>query len=206
MYYTANQETPEFEQIIIDDLKKKAGDIPIISISRKPIDLGNNICVGEQPISYTNEWRQLLIGLKAANTKFCITAESDCLYPPEYFTFTPKEEDKIYYYDNIFLVWKNHNGFWEKTGHCEGAEMCGREYWISRLEPLLGQGWEPYTRDEENKLVKQFFPTEGTFTGNAVVTFKTGNGVSNRSTFINNKIKNIPYWGNIGDLKKKVWG
>jgi len=64
IYYTGCTEDPVFEQRIIDDLKKKAGDIPIISVSRKPIDLGTNICVGEKPVSYTSEWKQLLIGLK----------------------------------------------------------------------------------------------------------------------------------------------
>lgn len=203
IYYSACTEDPVFEQKIRDDLVKKAGDIPIISVTRKPVNLGRNICIGEQPVCYTNEWRQLLIGLKAAKTKFCITAESDCLYPEEYFRFTPPRDDRIYYYDNIYLVWKNHNGYWQKTGHCEGAEMCGREYWISRIEPLLGEGWEPETREWENATVKKFFPTEGLFTGNAVVTFKTGDGVSCRSTFINKKIQDLPYWGPISELKKK---
>lgn len=202
IYYTANTEDPVFESRIRDDLKKKAGDIPIISVSRKPIDLGINICIGEKPVCYTNEWRQLLIGLKAAKMKFCLTAEADCLYPPEYFTFTPPEEDKIYYYDNLWIVWKHKNGFWQKTGHCEGAEICGRKYWISRLEPLLGEGWEPFSREEESTLVKKFFPIEGLFTGNPVISFKTRDGVSYRTTFINNKIKELPYWGTIGEVKK----
>ncbi len=206
VYYSANQEDPVFEQKIIDDLKKKAGNIPIISVTRKPIDLGTNICIGEQPISYTNEWRQLLIGLKAAKTKYCMTAESDCLYPEDYFTFTPPRDDTMYYYDNIYLVWKNHNGFWTKTGHCEGAEICNREYWISQIEPLLGKGWEPNSREWESEVVRKFFPNEGIFTGNGVITFKTGNGVSSRSTFINNKLREIPYWGKISDLKAKyLW-
>jgi hypothetical protein len=206
IYYTANQEDVVFEQKIIDDLREKAGEIPIISVSRKPIDLGINICIGEQAICYTNEWRQLLIGLKAAKTRFCITAESDCLYPSEYFRFTPPVDNKIYYYENLWLVWKNHNGYWKKTGHCEGAEMCGREYWISRIEPLLGEGWKSNTREWENKTVKEFFPEEGLFNGDPVISFKTGKGVSCRSTFINEKIKNIPYWGEISKLKQKyLW-
>lgn len=205
IYYSSSNEDPEFEQKIIDDLKKKAGNIPIISVTRKPLDLGTNICIGEQPISYTNEWRQLLIGLKAAKTKYCMTAESDCLYPEDYFTFTPPRDDTMYYYDNLYLVWKKHNGFWKKTGHCEGAEICNREYWISRIEPLLGRGWEPNSREWENEVVRKFFPQENIFTGNGVITFKTGKGVSSRSTFINNKLRDIPYWGNIAELKKFIW-
>ena len=202
IYYTANTELPEFEARIMADLKQKAGGIPIISVSREPTNLGMNICVGETPVCYMNEWRQLLIGLKAAETRFCLTAEADCLYPPSYFNFTPERDDIIHYYENLWIVWKHHNGFWQKTGHCEGAEMCGREYWISRLEPLLGEGWEPATRGIESALVKQFFPQERTWTGDPVISFKTGAGVSCRTTFINKKVFEIPYWGNINEVKR----
>lgn len=202
VYYSACTEDPVFERRIRDDLLSKAGDIPIVSVTRKPIDLGFNICVGEVPVSYTSEWRQLLIGLKAARTRFCLTAEADCLYPPDYFSFTPDRDDMIHYYDNLWIVWKRHNGFWRKTGHCEGAEMCGREYWISRLEPLLGEGWEPFTRDEENRLVRQFFPEEAIWTGDPVISFKTGRGVSFRTTFINQRVMEIPYWGHVSQVKK----
>ena len=89
IYYSSNQEKPEFEQKIVDNLKKVAGDIPIISVTHVPMDLGTNFCVAEQPVCYSSEFRQILIGLKEAKTKWCIAAESDCLYPPEYFLHIP---------------------------------------------------------------------------------------------------------------------
>jgi hypothetical protein len=203
IYYTANTEDPAFEQRIRDDLKKKAGSIPIISVSRKPIDLGYNICVGGTEVSYSNEWKQLLIGLRAANTKFCMTAEADCLYPEDYFNFIPPRDDTVYYYDNIYIVWKFKGGFWKKTGHCEGAEICGREYWIKRLEKLLPKTWDSLPLAEANKLVRKFFPREETWTGEPIISFKTRDGMSYRTTFINNKLKEIPYWGTIEELKRK---
>jgi hypothetical protein len=202
IYYSANTEDPVFEQRIIDDLKKKAGDIPIISVTRKPIDLGTNICVGEVPVSYTSEWKQLLIGLKAAKTKFVIAAEADCLYPPEYFAFTPTEEKMMYNYNNIYIVWKFKDGFYKKRGYCEGAQICDREYWISQLEPLLPEEWKPYERIAENILVSKIFPTRKEFTGNPVISFKTRDGVSYRTTFVNNKLNELPYWGSIAEVKK----
>jgi hypothetical protein len=205
IYYSSCTEDPAFEQRIRDDLVKKAGDIPIISVSRKPIDLGTNICVGEQPVCYSNEWKQLLIGLKAATTRFCMTAEADCLYPEDYFNFVPPEEDTVYYYDNIYMVWKFKNGFWKKTGHCEGAEICGREYWISRLEKLLPDTWEPLPLDDANQLVKRFFPNEKLWSGDPVISFKTRDGLSYRTTFVNNKLKELPYWGTIEEVKKILW-
>jgi len=202
-YYTANTENPKFENKIIEDLKVKAGNIPIISVSRKPIDLGTNICVGEKPVSYTSEWKQLLVGLKAAKTKFCIAAEADCFYPPEYFEFMPEDERTMYNYNNIWMVWKRHNGFYKKYVYCEGAQICGREYWIERLEPVLPKEWIPYTRREENRLVNDLFRERKEFTGRPVVSFKTGDGVSSRTTFDSkSKTHDLEYWGNIRNIKK----
>lgn len=204
LYYSANTEDPAFEQRIIDDLVKKAGNIPIISVSHKPMTLGTNICVGEdKPFSYTSEWKQVLIGLKAATTKFVIAAESDCLYPPEYFTFTPPVEDMMYQYENIWMVWKHHNAFWKKTGYCEGAQMCGREYWIKCLEPLLPDTWETLTREEESALVKKIFPERRHWTGDPVISFKTRDGVSYRTTFDSKtKTKELHPYGKIEEVKQ----
>lgn len=203
VYYSACTESPIFEQRIIDDLKKKAGGIPIVSVTRKPINLGTNICVGEQPVSYTSEWKQLLIGLKAAKTKFCIAAEADCVYPPEYFTFTPKKENMMYNYNNIWMVWKRHNGFYKKYGYCEGAQMCGREYWIERLEPLLPKEWIVFPRPIENMLVKEIFSTRMEWTGDPILSFKTGDGVSSRTTYDNKtKIQELSPWGKLEKVKK----
>lgn len=202
IYYSANTECPVFEQRIRDDLVKKANGIPIVSVTRKPIDLGTNICVGDVPVSYTSEWKQVLIALKAATTRFCIAAEADCLYPPEYFTFTPAEDDMMYNYNHIWIVWKYKRGFWRKTGYCEGAQMCGREYWIERLEPLLPDKWEPYARDDENRLVQRIFPARKEFTGHPVISFKTRDGISWRTTFVHGGVKEIDYWGKIGDVIK----
>ena len=207
LYYTANTESPVFEQKIIDDLKQKAGDIPIVSVSHKPINLGTNICVGNQSPSYVNEWRQMLIGLKAAKTKYCLTAEADCLYPDDYFKFTPKEDDTMYYYDNIHILWKRHKGFRKKSSVCEGAEICNREFWISRFEPYfgknLGNEWGLSTMMEDRVLVEGFFDKKDTFTGDSVVSFKTGNGISNKTGIKKGAFEDIPYWGIASDLKAK---
>lgn len=200
IYYTANHEKPEFEAKIIESLKKQAGDVPIISVSRKPIDLGMNICVGEQPICYSNSLRQILIGLKKAKTDFCIAAESDCLYPPEYFTFTPPEKDKVYRYDNLFVQFDGRNRFWRKKS-VEGAQMCDREYWIKCLEDMLkNDSWEK--QDYNPALV---FPKDRVkyWSGpNPVLYFKTRQGLGFKTGFIQGSVKEIPYWGTVENVKK----
>ena len=207
IYYSANKEDSIFEQKIINNLKKQAGDIPIISVSRKPINLGKNICIGEQPVCYSNEWKQLLIGLKEAKTEFCLAAESDCLYPPEYFTFIPPRKDLVYRYSNIWAYWKNRNKFWKKP-RMEGAQICGREYWIKRLEYMLGghESWEPM--ENSNQLVRKIFPEENRdlWNGNPVITFLTGDGMGTKTSLCKNgSVISLPYWGTAEEIKIKMF-
>ena len=122
IYYSANTEDPIFEKKIMDNIKLQAGDLPIISVTRKPVDMGKNICIGEQPICYSNSFKQILIGLKLATTDFCIAAESDVLYPREYFTFIPPLKDKPYRYTNLWVHFDGRDKFWKKKW-VEGAQM-----------------------------------------------------------------------------------
>ena len=200
IYYSANMENPEFEQKIIDNLKKQAGDIPIISVTRKPMDLGKNICIGEQPVCYSNSFKQLLIGLKEAKTEFCIAAESDCLYPPEYFTFTPPLKDKVYRYTNIWVHFDRRSRFWKKL-FVEGAQMCGTKYWIESIEKILENpnSWEPepfkFIFDSKHEY---FWHGE-----NPVLYFKTRAGVTFKTGFMPESVTEIPYWGTVEEIKKK---
>lgn len=200
IYYTSNAEKPEFEAKIIECLKKNSGGLPIISVSRFPIDLGVNVCVGEKPICYSNSLRQILIGLKMAKTEFCIAAESDVLYPPEYFTFTPSEKDKVYRYDNLFVQFDGRNSFWRKKS-VEGAQMCGREYWIKCLEDMIeNDSWE-----QQNYNPALVFPEHSVryYSGpNPVLYFKTRQGIGFKTGFIPGSVKEIPYWGTLENVKK----
>ena len=199
IYYSCNKEKPEFEQKIIDNLKKQAGDIPIISVTQKPIDLGTNICIGEKPICYSNSFKQLLIGLKEAKTDFCIAAESDILYPPEYFTFTPPLLDKVYRYTNLYVYFDGYNRFWRKAW-VEGAQMCGREHWIKSIENILENpdSWEP---EPFRFIFKE--KDEYSWTGNPVLYFKTREGIGFKTGFKQGAVKEIPYWGTVKQVKSK---
>lgn len=198
IYYSASTEKPEFEQKIIDNLKKQ--NLPIISVTRKPTDLGKNICIGEQPICYSNSFKQLFIGLKEAKTEFCIAAESDCLYPPEYFTFTPPLKDQVYRYTNVWVHFDGRDCFWRKL-FVEGAQMCGREHWIKSIEKVLENpdSWEPepfkFIFDSKHKY---------SWTGeNPVLYFKTRQGIGFKTGFMPGAVRELPYWGTIQEVKEK---
>src|SRR5574341_2199632 len=145
IYYTHNREHPAFEKKVQETIRKHCAGLPIISVSHKPMDFGTNICVGDQPLAYSNVLRQTLIGLKAAKTTFCICAEDDCLYPPEYFAFTPTTTDRVYRYTNIVAYFEGKKKFWKKR-YVEAAQMAGRAYWIQQIEKILDghDSWEPF--------------------------------------------------------------
>jgi len=104
IYYTSNREKPSFEKRIQENLKKNSNGLPIISVSQKPIDLGKNICVGEVGVSGFNMFRQVQIACREAKTRFVISAEADCLYPPDYFLFEPTREDICYRDTNLYVL------------------------------------------------------------------------------------------------------
>ena len=195
-------EEPVFEQKMIDNLKKQAGNIPIISVSRKPIDLGKNICVGEQTVCYANSFRQILIGLKEAKTKFCIAVESDCLYPSEYFEFVPPTEDNAYRYTNLYVHFDGRDKFWKKR-YVEAAQMCGREFWIKNIERVL-EGQEEWKDCDVNP--PYIFNTKDEYSwtsDNPILYFKTRAGVGFKTGFIDGSYKEIPYWGTAKKVKEK---
>ena len=97
IFYTANHISDHFMVNVTKQLKRAAGDYPIISVSQKPMALGQNICVGDIGRSVYNIYKQVLIGAKAAKTKYVATAEDDVLYPDNYFAHRP--EDGVFAYD-----------------------------------------------------------------------------------------------------------
>lgn len=198
IYYSSNNEDPVFERKIMDNIQKQAGDIPIISVTRKPTDFGWNICIGEQPICYSNSFKQLLIGLKEASTEFCLAAESDVLYPPEYFTFTPPENNRVYRYTNVWVHFAGRNKFWRKK-FSEGIQMCGREHWIKSIEAILEKSdWDP-------EPLKFIFPNnaDNYWTGNPAITFKTRNATTFKTGYQNKDVvTELPYWGTALDVKR----
>lgn len=206
VYYTSNHEDPEFEKKIQANILKQKGDIPLISVSQKPMDFGQNICVGDVGLNGPNGFRQTLIGVKAAKTPYIIFAESDFLYPPDYFTFIPPDENDCYRHDNVWIVFKDPKfGSYHKKRVSEGAQICGRELLIEKYENFF-EGLPEWC--DERRPPRKPEPLSGHkwkwFSGDPCISFKTGNGL--RST--TNTVKEIPherilpYWGHIKDIRR----
>lgn len=202
IYYTANREHPAFEAKVRETILANCGGLPIISVSHTPLDFGTNICIGDQPLAYSNVLRQTLIGLKAAKTTFCIATEDDCLYPPEYFQFTPPTTDNVYRYTNLVVYFEGKHKFWNKR-YVEAAQMAGREFWIQRIERILAShdSWEPLPINPP-----YVFSTKDAYswTGSAPVIYvKTRKSFHYKTGFSPGSITQLPYWGTVEEVKKK---
>lgn len=213
IYYTANREDPVFESKIMANILKQKGDLPLISVSQKPIDFGRNICVGDVGHTYFNEYRQILIGAKTAKTPYIIFAESDFLYPADYFSFEPDGAD-IYRYNNIWIVYKNPRLYsYRRKAYSVGAQIIKRNYLINILEEnLKGQ---PEWSDKEVVLKARrgydMFKLPFEYFGGDIpcISFKTRQGMRNYTSVLHGKenIKmKLPYWGHVRDLRKEYLG
>jgi len=209
IYYTGNSENENFEKKIRDNILKVKGDLPLISVSQKPIDFGENICVGDVGKTYLNAFRQVLIGCKAAKTPFVVMAESDCLYPLKgYFDFEPKDLNTIYSYENVWIMWnrENRERFYPH-GPTHGSVIYGRAFLINLLEESLRDkpiwsrikvGFDLYKPEHK----WEYFTGE-----DPIINIKTRDGVSFGTTLLKGiKPKHsFPYWGTVADLKKEMF-
>ena len=215
LYYTANAEDPAFEKKITDALIAVVGghrrnEIPIISVSQKPIDLGTNICVGEHGACYANEYRQILIGAQAATTTWLISAEADCLYPPAYFMFDPPGGN-LWRYDNVWILWRNlsYGSAFKKKRNSEGAQIVRREFLIERLLEATA-GLPEWHDPKEDWRVPVYRQHEWQFFGNQeqpVISVKTGRGVRPTTQVQGGSepAAELPWWGSAEVLRKELF-
>lgn len=208
IYYTSNREKLEFEKKIQENLLKVCGDIPIISVSQKPIDLGKNICVGDVGASGFNCFRQILIACEEAKTKFVISAEADCLYPPDYFQFIPPRDDVCYRNSNLYVMPDARDYYFYKKEGATHSQIVGREFYIKRLRELF-EGAPQWSVEEKN-FPKERWGKEDIFdkieywkTENPVIQIKTHRGMRYYTHSDRTPIYSLPYWGEGKILRKK---
>ena len=208
IYYTSNMEDESFEQKIQDNLLRVCGNIPIISVSQKPINLGKNICVGDVGASGFNCFRQILIACEAATSKFIISAEADTLYPPDYFIFIPERDDVCYRNNNLYVMPDKRAYFFYKKEGATHAQIVGREFYIKRLKELFKDA--PMWSMEEKNFPKERHKKEDIFdkieyyrTENPVVQIKTHRGLRYYTKSDRTPIYELPYWGNGKALRRQ---
>jgi hypothetical protein len=89
LYYTANRINEHFAANVRQNIIEASNNARIISISHKPINFGENVCVGSLEPSAYNIYKQVLIGAMLAKTPYIGCAEDDSLYTKEHFAYRP---------------------------------------------------------------------------------------------------------------------
>jgi len=200
IYYTSNKERPDFEERVKENLLKVCGNLPIISVSQKPIDLGKNICIGDVGVSGFNMFRQVQIACEAATTPYVISAEADCLYPPDYFEFIPPRLDMPYRDSNLYVMPDARDYFFYKKEGATHAQIVGREFYLKTLAELFegAPKWSP----EEKNFPKERCHKADVFdkiaywkSANPVFQIKTHKGMRYYTHSDRTPISLLPYWG-----------
>lgn len=122
VYYSDCRGDERILQAVRQQIRRAAGDLPIVSVTLKPIDFGKNIAL---PLlrSYETMFEQILVGLKALDTDLVYFAEHDVLYSPESFQFTPPTRDRFYYNENRWQVSAD-DGRAVHYRCCQTAQLC----------------------------------------------------------------------------------
>lgn len=101
IYYTHNRLDPVIQHTVLEYISK--ANLPIVSVSLKPMSFGQNIVIDLKP-SYVTMVTQIIKGLEALTTDFVFFCEHDVLYPLSHFEFSP-EKTNIFYYNSHVWRW-----------------------------------------------------------------------------------------------------
>lgn len=213
IYCSSCRENQIFEQRIRDNILKNCGELPIVSVTQKPIDFGKNICVGDNiGVSGFNFFRQVQIACQESKTKFVLSAEADTLYPEDYFEFIPERDDKCYRNSNLYVMAHKRPIFWKKEEGATHAQIINREFYLARLNKLF-KGAPQWSADEFNfprerhRKVDVFDPDEIIHykTKNPCVQIKTSSSMRHYTVSDRMNRYSIPYWGDSVEFRKKYY-
>lgn len=161
VYYTANTISDHFARGTRKYLLDALGDLPLISVSKKPIDFGENI-VTDIPSSHFNIYRQALVGAKAAKTPYIALCEDDVLYSPEHFKYRPSPGKFAYNLGAWSLfTWSDPPMFTHKgtVRRNLNSLICERELFIEAMEERFAR-WD---HNLEKKRLKDVWAEPGKY-------------------------------------------
>lgn len=217
IYYTANTISERFATNTRLQFLRVASQYPVISVSHKPIDLGQNIIV-DLPRSQTSIYRQALIGAKAAATKYIALCEDDVLYSSEHFKFRPKPDHwgynmnswNLYTWGEPVFTYKAPGGRRNLNGL-----ICERQLFIDHLEERF-KLWPDDSKidirifGEPGKYDKSLgttpYPSEDFYINppNIVFSHQTNlqfQGLGERKALGQVRATEVPFWGRAEDIR-----
>jgi len=144
VYYTCNTHVPRIDEACRDQLKKSG--LPTVCVSlNQDMDYGKvNITMrGRRGALMMHE--QILAGLKASQAEFIFLCESDVLYHPSHFEFTPKRKDVFYYDTNVWKLHLDGLATWtddlqQVSGICASRALL-LDYYGKRVTQIKNEGF-----------------------------------------------------------------
>lgn len=103
VYYTDNMLDPAIMKACQTQLLNSVNGHRILSVSRDPIEFGDNIATGMER-GYLCMFKHILTGLEALDTDIVFFCEHDVMYHPSHFEFVPPERDIFYYNTNVWKI------------------------------------------------------------------------------------------------------
>lgn len=162
VYYTDNRLDKKIAERCQKQLKKASSQMKIVSVSLGKLDFGDNISLDLER-GYVSMFKQILTGLEALDTDYAFLCESDVLYHPSHFEFTPPRDDVYYYNMNSWqLRWSD--GFAVSYDRKQVSGLCAnREFLIKHYKERLKRiekegkfnyrmGFEPGTHNRVEKV------------------------------------------------------
>ncbi len=135
VYYTANVISDYFAENIRRNLVEVSRGLPIISVSKVPIDFGDNFLSATKR-SYLSIYDDALQGANEAKTKYIVLCEDDVLYSPDHFKHVPRPGHFAY---NL-AVWMLFTWGTPMLSHKSGGRrtlcnlICERDLFIEAME------------------------------------------------------------------------
>lgn len=96
LFITASEMPTRWSEFQLFTLIEASMGYPIVSVSRKPLELGTNL-IDNEPKSYWNIYMQMLRAARMATTPFVAMAEDDTLYTKEHFKEFRPPTDSVSY-------------------------------------------------------------------------------------------------------------
>lgn len=217
VYYTANHLKTNFFEKTKSCLLEAVDDYPLITVSHKPLDFGQNIVVTNLDRSYLSLYKQILIGIQAANTEFVALAEDDVLYHKDHFSRYRPSKGVFGYNLNKWSIytWSKTPIFSHKHRRTNLSLICHREDLIEALKErllvveenleLLPYLAEPSRYESQLKITHRV--AEKFFSKTPIVVFSHPEAihydmVGERKALGELQAYEIPYWGKAEDVIK----
>lgn len=221
IYYTANIIPEEFareaRRLLLVALSRASHNLSLISVSRKPMNFGDNIVV-DLPRHHLSIYKQALIGAEAAKTKYIALVEDDVLYHSEHFKYRPND-GKFAYNMNFWNIytWEEEPMFTQKSGGRRNLNglICERALFIQAIK----ERFLKYPNDDaklslwaepgkyEAQLGVTVRETEEFYTNPPNIVFSHEKELSFENLGVRKKVgqiraTEIPYWGTANRIRR----